>query len=310
MDTATAFLDADPIERQRGITIFSGQARFLYRGRQYVLVDTPGHTDFASEMERALAVLDAAVVVVSAAEGVQGHTEVILRLLARRNIPTLFFVNKLDRAGADAGRVFDQLRKLCTGEIIDFTGRLEANEMTPALAEELAALDEPLLEQYVEEGYDAELWQRRAAEMVRQRKLHPAFCGAALEGRGVAELLGRTACPSGYRLRMPGGAAAFRPRVSGAPRRQRWPGALSQAAVPGGFGSKGELAGDKIDEIRLYHGDKYHPVEEAEAGALCAVTGVSGLKPGQTIDRAQGAVEDGTSAVRPVMQARRYGGCA
>ena len=303
MDTATAFLDADPIERQRGITIFSGQARFLYRGRQYVLVDTPGHTDFASEMERALAVLDAAVVVVSAAEGVQGHTEVILRLLARRNIPTLFFVNKLDRAGADAGRVFDQLRKLCTGEIIDFTGRLEANEMTPALAEELAALDEPLLERYVEEGYDAELWQRRAAEMVRQRKLHPAFCGAALEGRGVAELLEglHALVDTDYacRAELPLSARVYQVRHDAKGGR-----VLFLRLLSGRLRVKGELAGDKIDEIRLYHGDKYHPVEEAEAGALCAVTGVSGLKPGQTIDRAQGAVEDGTSALRPVMQAR------
>lgn len=303
VDTATAFLDADPIERQRGITIFSGQARFLYRGRQYVLVDTPGHTDFASEMERALAVLDAAVVVVSAAEGVQGHTEVILRLLARRNIPTLFFINKLDRAGADVGRVLDQLRQKCAGEVVDFSGRLKANEMTPALAEELAALDESLLEQYVEEGYDAALWQRRAAEMVGQRKLHPAFCGAALEGRGVAELLeglhALVTTDDEYRADRPLSARVYQVRHDAKGGR-----VLFLKLLSGRLRVKEELAGDKIDEIRLYHGDKYQSVEEAEAGALCAVTGVSGLRPGQTIGPAQDGVEDGASAVRPVLQAR------
>ncbi len=302
VDEASAFLDSDPIERQRGITIFSGQARFGYRGCQYVLVDTPGHTDFASEMERALAVLDAAVVVVSAAEGVQGHTEVILRLLARRNIPTFFFVNKLDRAGADATRVLDQLRKKCAGEVVDFTGRLTEGEMTPELAEEVAALDETLLEQYVAGNYDAALWRRQAAALVGLRRLHPAFCGAALEGRGVEGLLEglHTLVNTGYERRVDQPLAA---RVYQVRHDAKGGRVLFLKLLAGRLRVKEELAGDKIDEIRLYHGDKYQSVEEARAGMLCAVTGVSGLKPGQGIGLTDGEKAD-ASAAQPVLQAR------
>ena len=300
VDAASAFLDYDPIERQRGITIFSGIARFEYGGRHYVLVDTPGHTDFAAEMERALAVLDAAVVVVSAVEGVQGHTEVILRLLESRRIPAFFFINKLDRAGADAGRVLDQLRQLCSGEIIDFTGRLEAGAMTPSLAEELAAMDETLLERYVDGGYDGVLWQRRAAVLTGERRLHPAFCGAALEGRGVGVLLEglHRLIVTGYERRagLPLAARVYQVRHDAKGGR-----VLFLRLLAGRLRVKDELAGDKIDEIRLYHGDKYRSTEEAEAGALCAVTGISGLRPGQGIGL---EALQGEGALRPVMQAR------
>ena len=131
---------------------------------QYTLVDTPGHVDFSAEMERALSVLDAAIVVVSAAEGVQGHTEVILRLLQSRKIPTVIFVNKLDRTGADKAAVLKRLQEKLPGEVVDFSGRLAGGNMEESLAEEIAALDETLLEKYLEGEVSPELWQKTAAK--------------------------------------------------------------------------------------------------------------------------------------------------
>ena len=139
VDHQDAFLDAHPLEKERGITIFSDQAIFHHGEDEYFLVDTPGHVDFAAEMERALAVLDYAVLVVSCAEGVQSHTETIWNLLRRRNIPTFVFLNKVDRVGADADRVLEQMRRRLSADCV----------AAEHLDESVAERDEALLDRYL-----------------------------------------------------------------------------------------------------------------------------------------------------------------
>ncbi|MFR2467131.1 MAG: GTP-binding protein, partial [Clostridia bacterium] len=153
VDHQDAFLDQDPIERARGITVFSDQAMFSYAGQQFTLIDTPGHVDFSSEMERAAQILDYAVLLVSAVEGVQGHTETIWHLLQRLHIPVLIFINKTDRVGADVGKVLRELKTLSEAVWNITENRLLAG-FTDALAQELADFDDGLLERYLEQGYD------------------------------------------------------------------------------------------------------------------------------------------------------------
>ena len=180
VDHGDAFLDNYALERQRGITIFSKQAVFQLGDSQVTLLDTPGHVDFSAEMERTLQVLDYAVLVVSGADGVQGHTRTLWNLLARYRIPTFIFVNKMDQPGADGEKSLAELREQLSPDIYWFPA-----EGLEAAAEDLAALDENLLERYLETGYDEKLWYGRTAELIRSRRVFPCFSGSALNDQGV-----------------------------------------------------------------------------------------------------------------------------
>lgn len=146
VDHQDAFLDAHPLERQRGITIFSGLAQLHLDDSLVYWLDTPGHVDFSPEMERALSVMDYAVVIVSCAEGVQSHTETVWQLLSDYNVPVFFFLNKTDRAGADQEAVLSQLRSRLSADILDLRGYAPDQPMNDALIEEIAARDEALLD--------------------------------------------------------------------------------------------------------------------------------------------------------------------
>ena len=184
VDHQDTLLDYRPTERRRGITIFGAQASFTLGRTDYYLVDTPGHVDFAAEMERALCVLDVAVVVVSCVEGVQAHTETICQMLTERGIPTFFFLNKIDREGADAGRTLKQIQERCAPGALDFT-----DGYTQTLIEELAQLDDELLERYLDSGFDEALWQARAGVMIAAGRVCPCYVGSALGGSGVSAFL-------------------------------------------------------------------------------------------------------------------------
>ena len=180
VDHKDAFLDTDVQERERGITIFSKQAELSWGERAITLLDTPGHVDFAAEMERTLQVLDCAILVISGTDGVQGHTRTMWRLLEKHKIPTFLFVNKMDLAGADREGVLAQLRKKLDGGCTDFGGGLAS------IQEDLAACDEQLLERYFAgEGVTAE----DAAHLVEQRAIFPCYFGSALKLEGVEELM-------------------------------------------------------------------------------------------------------------------------
>lgn len=290
VDHKDAFLDSHPIEKERGITIFSGQSPFTYHGHQFYLLDTPGHTDFSAEMERALCAMDYAVLVVSCVEGVQGHTETIWELLRKNRIPTLLFLNKTDRAGADISRVMKELQETCSPDCILFSSRFSDGRFDEPLAERLAEMDETLMEHYVEKGFCQEQWLRRARAMVRERTLFPCFCGSALNDEGVEEfldalvLLTEEKAPretepfSGliYQVRhdQTGTKVSFVRVLSGVLR------VKDNVCVRI---ENGEPVFEKVNELRRYSGEKFVPISKAEAGDLCAAVGLGSVRPGERI---------------------------
>ena len=280
VDHRNAFLDTDAIERERGITIFSKQAEFAFGDLSVTLLDTPGHVDFSAEAERTLRALDCAVLVVSGSDGVQAHTRTLWRLLEQYNVPVFVFVNKMDLAKDRRAALLAELKERLDSGCVDFGAPPEE------LAEEAAVCDEETLETYLETGAlpDAEL-SRLAAE----RKLFPCFFGSALRLDGVDALLDgleRFAPVPVY-------PAEFGARIFKVARDER--GArLTYLKVTGGTlrvkdpltnrrpGTPEEAVWEeKADQIRIYSGAKFRPADEAPAGTVCAVTGLTRTVPGQ-----------------------------
>ena len=283
VDHQDAFLDTDDLERERGITIFSKQAVLPVEGGTITLLDTPGHVDFSSEMERTLQVLDCAVLVISGTDGVQAHTRTLWRLLARYQVPTFLFINKMDLAGADRQALLDCLRTTLSDGCTDF-GASEA-----ALWENAATCDEGALERYLEAG---RLSDEEMAGLVARRLLFPCYFGSALRLEGVRALLEGL---ERYAPR-PVYPAAFGARVYKIGRDDRGV-RLTYLKVTGGvLKVKDLLTGggeipweEKVDQIRIYSGEKYQAVGEAPAGTVCAVTGLSHTRPGEGLgEEAQG----------------------
>jgi small GTP-binding protein len=276
VDNRDAFLDNYQVERDRGITVFSKQAVFTLGDRQVTLLDTPGHVDFSAEMERTLQVLDYAIVVVSGADGVQGHTETLWRLLKRYQIPAFVFVNKMDQNGTDREKLMQELKEELDGNCIDFAKR----EMNPdAFYEELATCDEQTLEEYLASG---EVADDTLCRLIAERKAFPCYFGSALKMQGIEELLDgieRYAPTPVYGDAF--GAKVF--KIS----RDEQGNRLTHLKVTGGALRVREmLCGkeeEKINQIRIYNGAKYEPVSEAVPGMICAVSGPATTYPGQGI---------------------------
>ena len=301
VDHQDAYLDNDAQERERGITIFSKQARLdISRGTNaadtartadvartadtartwhVVMLDTPGHVDFSAEMERTLQVLDYAILVISATDGVQGHTRTLWRLLKHYNVPTFIFVNKMDMQGTNAEKVQAELKSELSDGCVDFSSQ--------DLFEELAMCSEPLLDEFMESG---ELTDAHIAQAVAQREVFPCFYGSALKLDRVDTLiqgLSRFMCERNYPdefsarvykigrddrgsrltfLKVTGGCLRVRDKI--------------EYKAHGGDEAKGLLI-EKIDQIRKYSGEKYEIADVAEAGEIVAVTGLSSTFPGQ-----------------------------
>ena len=183
VDHRDAFLDLHPVERERGITVFADQAVFDYNGNRCYWVDTPGHTDFAAEMERTLPALDYAVLIVSCPDGVEGHTETIWRLLERYEIPTLIFVNKIDRPDADFDTCLAQMRALLSPDVADLRG-FDGASMDTAAIEAVAERDEALLDRLMEDDYDFAAWRDGLARALRERwRSRRCVCGRIAAAR-------------------------------------------------------------------------------------------------------------------------------
>ena len=280
VDHQDAFLDTDAMERERGITIFSKQAELTLPQAAVTLLDTPGHVDFSAEMERTLQVLDCAILVISGTDGVQGHTRTLWRLLERYHIPTFLFVNKMDLAGADKAALLAGLKRRLSDGVVDFTCR-EGD-----FWEEAAVCDEMVLERFFETGTvsDGDL-----ADMVAARKLFPCWFGSALKLEGVEDFLeglGRYGKAPAYPAEF--GARVFKVSRDSQGARLTW------LKVTGGTLrvkdlltnrrpglSEDQVWEEKADQLRIYSGTKFRTVEEAEAGTVCAVTGLSRTRPGE-----------------------------
>ena len=293
VDHQNAFLDGHAIERERGITIFSDQAPFTYHGHDYTLIDTPGHVDFSAEMERSIQVMDCAVVVVSCVEGVQSHTRTVWKLLRKWGIPTLFFLNKVDRPGADPRRVLEELRGKLSKGCVDFGGPFHHGHPEDNLVEQAAELDDRLLERYLEEGIPEQDFAEVVRDMVKQGTLFPCFTGSALLDQGVEDFLedldflmqGQE--NSDQPLDQPFGAIAYRCRHD-----QNGNRVTFLKVTSGQLRAKDEIVChlpdgsvhlEKINELRLCHGLKYIPLDVAKRGDLCAVTGLNDVQPGEGV---------------------------
>ena len=297
VDHGDAFLDTHALERARGITIFSKQARFQTAHRDVTLVDTPGHVDFSAEAERTMPILDCAVLVISGTDGIQAHTLTLWRLLERYQVPTFLFVNKMDLPGVEKAAVLKQLQTQFSPACVDFTAEREA------VAEACAMCDEALLETYLETGTVTE---GNLRGLVGQRKLFPCCFGSALKLDGVdtlLETLDRLAPDRDYG---PDFAARVY-KISRDPQGNR----LTWLKVTGGglkvrtsicyVNQKGERREEKAAQLRLYSADKFTPVEEVPAGTLAAVTGLTETFAGQSL----GAEPEGAApALEPVMTYR------
>ena len=266
VDHRDAFLDTDIQERERGITIFSKQAELTWGDAAFTLLDTPGHVDFSAEMERALGVMDCAVLVISGTDGIQGHTRTLWRLLERHAIPTFLFVNKMDLAGADRDALLDQLQAKFDGGCLDFSAGLAP------IQEDLASLDEELMDRYLEGG---EITAADAAALAARRLVFPCFFGSALKLEGVEALLDGLAqyvrppaCPAEF------GAKVFKIARDGGDR-------LTYVKVTGGcLKARALLGEEKVNQIRIYSGARFQTVDEAPAGTVCALTGLTKTRPG------------------------------
>lgn len=284
VDHQDAFLDAHPLEKQRGITIFSGQACFQLGDDIIYWLDTPGHVDFSAEMERAVSIMDYAILVVSCAEGVQSHTETLWRLLESYHVPVFIFLNKIDRAGANPDAVLAQMRKRLSPDVTDMRAYQSAGEMDEALQETIASQDEALLDALFTTGFHPNQWHDALLEQIRQRKCFPMMCGCALDGTGVADFLTRLSLltVTHYHKTQPLSAQCYRVRHDAQGARLCFLKLLS-----GSLRVKDELplpqGPAKVNELRIYHGEKFRTVEQAQAGDIVGIPGLEGIKPGDCI---------------------------
>lgn len=289
VDHRNAFLDTSPFERERGITIFSKQAELRWNKLSITLLDTPGHVDFSAEMERTLQVLDYAVLVISGTDGVQGHTETLWKLLERYEIPVFIFVNKMDLPGTDAERLMDDIKSRLSDLCLDFS-----DTRSEAFLEEAAVCEETLLEKYLESG-TLEMPDDLIAP-VAARHMYPCFFGSALRVDGVEALLdGLEKFTSAVENGSEFGAKVFKitrdaqgtrlthMKIIGGELRVR--SIVQKSAVKKEGASAGAStevpAEEKVNQIRIYSGEKYETPDVVRAGQICAVTGLKHTYPGE-----------------------------
>lgn len=273
VDNKDAYLDTFELERARGITIFAKQAVFQIGETQVTLLDTPGHVDFSAEMERTLQVLDYAVLVISGADGVQGHTRTLWRLLRTYEIPVVVFVNKMDQQRLDKDTLKQELKNQLDDGCIEF-GDLRGQEFY----EQLAMCDESLLEAFLETGT---LDNSQIKKAITERKVFPCFFGSALKLEGVEELMEGLA----KLARIPAYPSEFGAKIFKISRDEQG-NRLTHLKLTGGkLKVRDSLSNgaweEKVNQIRLYSGQKFEAVNEAEAGTVCAVTGLSQTRPGE-----------------------------
>ena len=290
VDHKDAFLDTYALERDRGITIFSKQAVFSLGNKKVTLLDTPGHVDFSAEMERTLQVLDYAVLVISGADGVQGHTETLWKLLKLYDIPTFIFINKMDQQGTDKAALLSELKERLDEGCIAF----DQEESTETL-EELAMTDEKVLDYFMEHE---SIRKEDICRLIKERRVFPCYFGSALKLEGVQEFLcGFERYMEPYTGTEEFGAKVF--KISRDDKGER----LTFLKVTGGklvVKMPVDLVNkeEKVNQIRIYSGAKYETVSEVEAGGVCAVTGLVSSYIGQGF-----GVEKGTAApfLEPVL---------
>ncbi len=304
VDRGDTFLDTDAMERERGITIFSKQARLHFQDIDMVLLDTPGHVDFSAEMERTLQVLDYAILVISGLDGVQGHTKTLWRLLHRYHVPVFLFCNKMDIATRTQEELIREIQKELDSSCVDCTGIGQNTNMPdddvseiqapPQLLEEMAMCQEELLEAYMEQGTISLAALRQA---VAARDIYPCYFGSALKSQGVEAFLGLMGLLTQEKS-YPDTFAAQVYKIGRDVQGNR----ITYLKLTGGcLKVKQEIQEEKVNQLRLYSGEKYQLVQEIYPGEICGVTGLENTYPGQGL----GAQQDSQLPVlEPVLNYR------
>ena len=288
VDHKNAFLDSHSIEKERGITVFSSQGTFSYEDSTYYLIDTPGHIDFSSEMERAIQIMDYAIIIINGAEGVQGHTETVWELLTKHKVPVFFFINKVDRDTVDVNNVIEDIYSSLTQDIYYIDESFQIDNFNTELVEFIASRHEILLDKYIAEEYDNKLWISSMKRMVKKGEIFPCFSGSALQDIGIKEFLNifhiltytdysdegkfkgyiykighdHTGSKISY-IKLLYGKLKLRDEIS--------------------YGNIDNPIYEKVNQIRKYNGTDFTMVEEVGAGDVFAVAGLTGTKVGQGI---------------------------
>ena len=288
VDHQNAFLDTNTLERNRGITIFSKQAECTLGEFGMTFLDTPGHVDFSAEMERTLQILDYAILVISGADGVQGHTETLWRLLSRYQIPVFLFINKMDQPGTDREALLAEVKEKLDANCVEFS----ADQTDEEWKEQVAVCDEQVMEAYLE---GEEISREQIRQMIRERKLFPCYFGSALKMTGVEEFLDDLK----LRIRETSYPETFGAKIYKITRDNQGE-RLTHMKITGGTlkvksvlsngrpGETGEgIWQEKVNQIRIYSGEKYTMVSEVKAGTVCAVTGLTATYPGQGLGSEQ-----------------------
>lgn len=271
VDNGDAFLDPDLLEKKRGITIASHQANFKTDKLEVTLLDTPGHVDFANQTEQVLDVLDYAILVVSATDGVQSYTRTLWRLLERYQVPVFIFVNKMDAAGADKNKILAELKSVLSDGCVDFTEPLKDERY-----DEIAMQDDAVLDDYMETGV---IQDEQVQNLIKQRRIMPVYFGSALKLNGIDELISGLErwTVASSQTKADFGARVFKISYDSQGERLTW-----IRVIGGTLNNKAVLFNDeKANQLRIYSGSKYDLSQQVSAGEVCAVTGIKTSFPGQ-----------------------------
>ena len=322
VDHKDTFLDNHDIEKSRGITIFSGQANFKYKDSNYFLIDTPGHIDFSNEMERSIKIMDYAVVIISGVEKVQSHTKTVFRLLKEYKIPTFIFVNKMDRIGANKEDVINDLKENLDENIIDIDDSLDINEnykLSNDVIEFIAERDSNLLEYYLDEKYEQELWISTMKTMIKDCEVYPCMFGSALNDVGIEAFLDKIdkLTYTNYNQDDEFLGKVYKVKYDENKNRVTY-----IKAIKGKISVKDEVKynnllnykendntqiKEKINQIRVYNGEKFITENEGVAGQLFSVTGLSNTVCGNYILKSDNEIElndDIDMKIRPNMKSK------
>lgn len=291
VDNKDTFLDNHEIERQRGITIFSEQGKFIYNNSNYNLIDTPGHIDFSPDMERAISIMDYAIVIISAVEKIQPHTKTVFRLLKKHNIPVFFFGNKIDREGANIEKLIEDIKLNLSEDVIDISTNLYIDNeinLSEEIIEFIAERDEELLDKYLNGEYDKELWINKLIKSIKNCDIYPFLKGSALQDIGIEDFIKKLdyLTYTNYQGNNNFIGKVYKVRYDENKNRLTY-----IKAISGNLKVKDELKyiindeviTEKINNIRVYNSNKYENVNEVFAGQIFAVTGLTNIMTNEYI---------------------------
>lgn len=288
VDHKDTFLDSHIIEKERGITVFADQATISYNDSTYTIIDTPGHVDFSPEMERAIQVMDYAIVLISAVDSIEGHTETVWQLLRKHQVPTFFFINKTDREGTNLEQVMYEIQTSLSEDACDLSTSFNDGIMQDNLVEFIAERNDTLFELYMDSGYNEDIWLEMFKSMIRDNKVFPCFSGSALKDIGIIDFIENLdiLTMTSYNHEDDFAARVYKIRHDDSGNKVTFLKLLSGMLKVRDEVNYGKMT-EKITQIRVYNGNKFKAIDAAQAGELIAVTGLSATSVGDGIGALQ-----------------------